>query len=97
MAAGTLSHDALHPWRVEYEMRKNSQDDDNYMTEEMDMSMDEIVETGGKNKKASSFSTFSNILAQHSSKDSTTEKIFCASRRGCTSQHNSTTCAKGPI
>ena len=49
--------------------------------EEVDM-MEKMA--GGKNKenKASSFSAFSNILAQRFSKDSTTEEIFCASRRG---------------
>ena len=49
------------------------------ITEEVDMSTDEVVERGGKKKenKASGFSAFSNILAQRSSKDSTTEEIFC--------------------
>ena len=68
--------------------------------EEIEEEEEEVDETGkGKRKedKASSFSTFSNILAQCSSKDSTTEEIFCASRRGCASQHPSKTCAKGSI
>jgi hypothetical protein len=48
----------------------NSQDDE-------DMSMDEVVTGGKKENKASSFSPFSGILAQRSSKDSTTEEVFC--------------------
>ena len=64
--------------------------------EEVDM-MEKMA--GGKNKenKASSFSDFSNILAQCFSKDSTTEEIFCALRRGRASQHPSTIWAKGSI
>ena len=44
-------------------MRTNLEDKEADMTEEMHMSMDEVVETGGKKKKnkASRFSAFSNI------------------------------------
>ena len=64
-----------------YQMRMNSQDED------VNMSTDEVVGTRGKEKenKASGFSAFSSILAQCSSKDSTTEKTFCTSRRRCAS------------
>jgi hypothetical protein len=81
----------------------------NAMESEMEMGVssqgeeedEEAVNETGKGKRkenmASSFSTFSNILAQCSSKDSTTKEISCASRRGCASQNPSATCAKGSI
>lgn len=74
------------------EMRMNSQDVEADMTDDIYGSTDEDAETGGKKKKnkASSFSPFRH-LAQRSSKDSTTKEIFCTSRRGCASQHPSTT------
>ena len=72
----------------------------NIMEEDVEMGMylqDEGANETTMENEVSSFSAFSNILAQCSSKDSATKEIFCASRRGCASQHPSTTCTKGPI
>ncbi|KAF8810359.1 hypothetical protein BYT27DRAFT_7209607 [Phlegmacium glaucopus] len=72
-------------------MSVSSQSDEEE-TEEDEEEVEEVDETGkrkgkGKEKrnenKASNPSSFSNILAQRSSKDSTTAEIFCTSRRGC--------------